>query len=128
MKQKREDRLWYKGIKFSSMFEVEVARYLDQLNISWERNEKLFPANMDNGKVLHYLPDFKLYINDEIIYLESKGTWWSKDKRIKTYKAVEQNNLNWICIMLSDWQKSKRCLGNKLRKIKNDLSSRGKLL
>lgn len=107
------------------MFEVEVAQYLDQLKISWERNTILFPAVMDDGKIKHYLPDFKLYINDEIVYLEAKGTWWSKDKRIKTYRAVEQNNLNWICIMLSDWQKSKRCLGNKLRKIKNDLSSRG---
>jgi len=103
------------------MFEVEVAQYLDQLNISWERNETLFPANMDDGKIKHYLPDF--FLPELNTYVESKGTWWSKDKRIKTYKAVEQNNLNWICIMLSDWQKSKRCLGNKLRKIKNDLSS-----
>lgn len=125
MKQKREDRLWYKGIKFSSMFEVEVAQYLDQLNVNWERNETLFPANMDDGKIKHYLPDF--FLPELNTYVESKGTWWSKEKRIKTYKAVEQNNLNWICIMLADWQKSKRCLGNKLRKIKNDLSSCGKL-
>lgn len=115
------------------MFEVEVAQYLDQLKISWERNTILFPAVMDDGKIKHYLPDFNIYFKnangDKILYiLETKGTWWSKDKRIKTYKAVEQNNLNWICIMSSDWQKSKRCLGNKLRKIKNDLSSRGELL
>ena len=92
MKQKREDRLWYKGIKFSSMFEVEVAQYLDQLNINWERNETLFPANMEDGKIKHYLPDFNLYFEnkngDKILYiLETKGTWWSKEKRIKTYKS-----------------------------------------
>lgn len=116
MKQKREDRLWYKGIKFSSMFEVEVAQYLDQLKISWERNTILFPAVMDDGKIKHYLPDFKLYINDEIVYLEAKGIFYTKEKRIKTYSAVEQNNLKWIIIFLKEWQKDKKILKYRLKR------------
>ena len=57
IEQKKHDKkCWYKGIQFSSVFEVEVAKYLDQLNIIWERNTTLFPATMDDGKILHYMP------------------------------------------------------------------------
>ena len=110
---KYESKLWYDGIKFSSLFEVEVAQYLDQLNIQWERNTKLFPATMDSGKVLHYMPDF--YICEPYnIYLEVKGIWFSKQKRIKTYKAVEQNNLQWTHILLKEWKQSKKILRHRI--------------
>ena len=32
-RDKHDKKCWYKGIQFSSIFEVEVAKYLDQLNI-----------------------------------------------------------------------------------------------
>lgn len=111
---KYEKKCWYCGIQFSSIFEVEVAKYLDQLNIHWERNEKLFPAVMDDGRTLHYLPDFVILGYDKPIYLEVKGIWFSKQKRIKTYKAVQQNNLQWTHILLKEWKQSKKILRNKI--------------
>lgn len=113
---KYEKKCWYCGIQFSSIFEVEVAKYLDQLNIKWERNQKLFPATMDDGRVLHYCPDF--YLPDLNIYCEAKGVWFTKEKRVKTFKAVQQNNLNWTYILLKEWQKSKRTLRYRIDNIR----------
>lgn len=111
-KEKRIKNLTYKGVVFSSYFEKEVASYLDQLGIAWERNEKAFPAVMEDGRVLHFVPDF--FLPDYNIFCESKGTWWTADKRKKTFLAVEQNNLNFVCIMLKDWKKSKKILRYKI--------------
>ena len=109
---KREKKLTYKGVTFCSHFEREVAVYLDQINISWQRNEKSFPAIMEDGSEKHFVPDF--YLPDYDIFVESKGIWWTKEKRVKTFRAVEQNNLNFVCIMLKDWQKSKKILRYKI--------------
>lgn len=111
-KDKYESKLWYGGIKFSSLFEVDVVKYLDQLDIKWERNEKLFSVLMDDGRTLHYMPD--LFLPDYNSYCEIKGIWFSKEKRIKTYKAVEQNNLNWIYILLKEWKQSKKILRSRI--------------
>lgn len=114
-RDKYESKLWYNGIKFSSLFEIEVVQYLDQLKIPWIKNETLFPATMDDGRVLHYLPD--LYIKEPYnVYCEIKGIWFSKEKRIKTYKAVEQNNLPWTYILLKEWKSSKRILRSRIEK------------
>lgn len=113
-KDKHDKKCWYRGIHFSSVFEVEVATYLDQLNIKWERNEKAFEAIMEDGNVKHYIPD--IFLPDYNCFVEIKGIWFSKDKRIKTYKAVEQNNLNWVYILLKEWKKSKRILRYRIEK------------
>jgi hypothetical protein len=105
-------KCWYNGIQFSSIFEVEVAQYLDQLKIKWEKNEKAFPATMEDGRILHYYPD--IYLPDFNAYCEVKGIWFSKEKRIKTYLAVEQNNLNWTHILLKEWKQSKHILRSRL--------------
>ncbi len=109
-----QKKLWYKGIKFCSLFEVDVVKYLDQLNIIWIKNEKQFPAIMDDGKILHYLPD--LYLPEHDVFLEIKGIWFSEIKKIKTFKAVEQNGLHWTYILLNEWKQSKKILKNKLKK------------
>ena len=102
----------YKGTQFDSIFEANVAQYLDQVNIVWERNKILFPAVMEDGRVLHYLPDF--FLPEHNAYLEVKGLWFCKEKRLKTYLAVEQNNLLWTHILLKEWKQSKRILRNRI--------------
>lgn len=116
LEQKKRDvytkKCWYCGIQFSSIFEVEVAKYLDQLNICWKRNEKLFPATMEDGRTLYYCPDF--FLPDLNIYCEAKGIWFSKEKRVKTFIAVQQNNLKWTYVLLKEWKQSKRILRHRL--------------
>lgn len=60
----------YKGYKFQGSWEVAFAKYLDNLNIKWERSNKKFDYtyNNDNHK---YLPDF--YLPDYNLYIEIKG-------------------------------------------------------
>lgn len=60
----------YKEYKFQGNWEVGFAKYLDKLNIKWERPNKKFDYkyNNDNHK---YLPDF--YLPDYNLYIEIKG-------------------------------------------------------
>lgn len=60
----------YKGYKFQGSWEVAFAKYLDNLNITWERPNKKFNYiyNNDNHK---YLPDF--YLPKYNLYIEIKG-------------------------------------------------------
>lgn len=60
----------YKGYKFQGSWEVAFAKYLDNLNIKWERPNKKFDYiyNNDNHK---YLPDF--YLPKYNLYIEIKG-------------------------------------------------------
>lgn len=117
---KYEKKCWYCGIQFSSIFEVEVAKYLDQLNIKWERNEKAFPALMEDGRILHYIPDFIILGYNKPIYLETKGKFFSSFKKDKTYKAVKDNSLNWIIVFLKEWRESKKCVHYKINKLIRD--------
>lgn len=51
-------------------WELEVAKFLDENNIKWNRNKIRFEYD-DNGKIRHYTPDF--YLTDNNSYLEVKG-------------------------------------------------------
>ena len=66
----------YKGYKFQGSWEFAFAKYLDNLNIKWERPNKKFDYkyNNDNHK---YLPDF--YLSDYNLYIEIKGYPTQKD-------------------------------------------------
>lgn len=122
--KKQADRLrklTYRGIVYCSIFEVEVAQYLDTCHLEWERNIKRFPVKMDN-KQYYYLPDFVVHFEEGDVYIESKG-FWKEYKKRKTFLAVKQNNLNWVLIMLKDWKESKRILKEKIYKVKNEIQS-----
>jgi hypothetical protein len=95
----------YQGFYFDSPFEIEIAKYLDTLDIKWKRNTKRFYFIFNNKKT-YYIPDF--YINNSF-YLEAKG-YWHGDKQQKTEEAVRQNNLNWKVIMWKDWKKNNSIL------------------
>lgn len=107
----------FKGIIFSSIFEKEVAQYLESCKIKWIRNEKRFSTFLD-GSMHYYVPDF--YLSDIDLYVESKGIFHTAAKKRKTYKAVIDNNLNWIIIYLKEWKIRKRTLKDKIDNFLNE--------
>lgn len=94
---------YYKTFYFDSLFEVEVAKFFDENNINWIRNTKRFYFEWKNKKT-YYIPDF--YFPDKNLYLETKGYYWG-DKRLRTLKAVEINQLKWIDILQKEWKNKK---------------------
>lgn len=120
-KQRKEERRkneylknrFYKGIQFDSIFEKEVAQYLDCCHINWERNKERYSCICDD-KQLFYVPDFLIHLENKTLVLETKGRWFSTQKKRKTYTAVSQNNLDWILLMLDDWKKNKHILKEKI--------------
>jgi hypothetical protein len=58
-------------IKVDGTWELVVAKYLDKIGVSWERNKKRFFYIKPNGVISTYQPDF--YIKDWDSFLEVKG-------------------------------------------------------
>lgn len=101
---------YYAKQYFDSQFEIEVAKFLDLHNIKWKRNTKRFYFNW-LGKDTYYIP---VFIINENLYLETKGYWYN-DKKEKTLKAIEQNNLNWVLLMQKEeWDINKNILLEKI--------------
>lgn len=89
----------YNGITLDSTWEVEVAKYLDENNIKWERVINGFPYIFENSEHL-YFPDF--YLVDYDYYIEVKGYERVRD----TIKYNVLNNL--IIIKQKEINKIKR--------------------
>ncbi len=81
---------FYKEIWLDSSWELALAKRLDDLGISWERDtgKHRLPYFDESGNKKNYFPDF--YIPSLNLYIEVKGFWTPGVK----YKmlAVEQNN------------------------------------
>lgn len=58
-------------VTLDGTWELIVARYLDLINIKWERNTKRFPYIKKSGVKSYYVPDF--YVKDWKTYIEIKG-------------------------------------------------------
>ena len=80
----RVKRIQYKDIWLDSSWEVEVAKALDENNISWYRPNKGFKYEWNNSMHIYY-PDF--YLPSYNIYIEVKGFERERD-RIK-YKILD---------------------------------------
>lgn len=72
----KDHHIQYKGQDFHSTWEVAYAKYLDTLNIKWERAKQRFLYVYKN-KNHYYTPDFYLPDTDE--YVEIKGYRTGKD-------------------------------------------------
>ena len=108
---------YYKDQHFDSQYEIEIAKFLDEHNIEWIRNTKRMYFEWE-GRRTYYIPDF--YLPKQDAYLETKGYYWG-DKREKTLKAVEFNNLRWIELMQrQEWWKDKHILLEKIKKFDLD--------
>jgi hypothetical protein len=58
-------------IKLDGSWELKVAKHLDNLGLTWERNKKRFDYVRMDGKNCTYQPDF--YVHEWHSYLEVKG-------------------------------------------------------
>lgn len=77
----RSIKQWYNSpiaglVHLDSSWEVAYAKYLDENNIRWIRNEIMFPYPWGKRK-RYYIPDF--YLIDEQLYVEIKGLKTDKD-------------------------------------------------
>lgn len=59
------------SVKLDGTWELKVAKWLDDQQLTWERNNKRFPYIHLNGKQSHYVPDF--WVEEWNAYLEVKG-------------------------------------------------------
>ena len=83
---------WYKGIKFASSYELQVANSLDINGIEWVRSSSLH--YIDNvGKKHHYTADF--YLPEYDIYLDPKNDFLIENVNPRMgYSDVEK--INWV--------------------------------
>lgn len=82
----RVKKVEYKGVLLDSQWEVDLAIWLDQNGIIWERPNKGFEYDYKGKKHIYY-PDF--YLPQLNIYVEVKGYKREKDE----YKWKALNNL-----------------------------------
>lgn len=82
----RVKKVEYKGVLLDSQWEVDLAIWLDQNGIIWERPNKGFEYDYKGEKHIYY-PDF--YLPQLNIYVEVKGYKREKDE----YKWKALNNL-----------------------------------
>lgn len=79
--------------------EIQVAQYLDRLNLNWHRNWNGFCYIDLKGKKRKFYPDF--YIEDYDLYVEYKG-WIDKKNLHKMTNALENNNFKLKIIYSND--------------------------
>ena len=88
-------RIEYKGIRFESSWEYEVAIELDNNNIDWKRPSPLLYLD-NNNQQRRYYPDF--YLPEYNIYLDPKNDYVKKLDEIKIKQVQEQNNVKIILL------------------------------
>lgn len=108
----------YKGIQFHGNWEVAFAKFLDNINIIWERPTEKFEYILDN-KTHYYTPDFYLPVFN--LYIEIKGyptnkdfLKWSqfpKDKKLDIYFGDDLSNLG----IINDYKDVYNNIDNKFR-------------
>ena len=58
-------------VRLDGTWELETAKYLDKMGLTWRRNKERFPYQHPLGYIAHYTPDF--YVENWNSYLEVKG-------------------------------------------------------
>jgi hypothetical protein len=72
----RGKKTWYESkiagnVFLDSSYELRYAKYLDNNNIPWIKNNKKFPYYDENNRLRNYIPDFYLLETED--YIEIKG-------------------------------------------------------
>lgn len=84
-------RYEYKGIKFRSKFEREIAKYLTKLDLVWQYEEIIFFS--EDGSSIVTIPDF--YISDVDLFLEAKSKTDKITSRVNSkIEFVKNQNCN----------------------------------
>lgn len=83
----------YKNIWMDSTWEVDIAKYLDEKNIKWERDRKkhMFWWTDDTGTRRRYYPDF--YLPDYGLYLDPKNKYKIKLDLDKISRVLQENKI-----------------------------------
>jgi hypothetical protein len=103
---------YYKNDWYDSPFEIEIAKFLEKNEISFERNTNRFYFDWE-GRKTYYIPDF--YLPSKKVFLEVKGYWHRPRERYE--KCISENNLKWICLEYKEWKKDSNILLQKLGSI-----------
>jgi len=86
----------YNNTGFDSMWEVALAKRLDELHVHWERNAARYLSYVDlNGRVRKYFPDF--YVPSLDTYIEVKGYATTATKH-KMSDAATRNNVKLVIL------------------------------
>jgi hypothetical protein len=86
----KRSKLKYKDICFRSSWELNFAKYLDELKTPWTYEEVTLPLGSLGG----YTPDF---IVDNIIY-EIKGYYWNDDSKFLRAKELYSDKYTFILL------------------------------
>jgi len=85
-------RYIYKNILMDSSWEVNIAKWMDNNGIAWERNKKLCLWWTDTlGNRRRYHPDF--YIPSLNIYIDTKNSYLMIKDEFKIRKVIEENKI-----------------------------------
>lgn len=83
---------------FLNLEELTIAKLLDDLKATWNRNTRGFEYE-DNEKIRKFYPDF--YVDELKSYVEYKG-WITDQMRRKMNSAVSKNDFNLIIVVGKD--------------------------
>lgn len=98
-KNQRNKKAFYKDIQMDSMWEVAVAKYLDDNNIIWKYEEKHYPL-MESKT---YSPDFFIYDSEDnlVKLIEVKGLFREANRiKFELFKSMYPD----IVIELWQWK------------------------
>lgn len=103
-------RIIYKGIRFESSWEYELAVDLDKYNIVWNRPSPLLYKDINN-QTRRYYPDF--YLPEYNIYLDPKNDYVKKLDASKILQVQSQNKVTVILLGKSqlNWDTVKKLIG-----------------
>ena len=74
----------FNGVKLDGLWELEVAKYLENNNIKWERPKNGFKYIWNNSEHI-YFPDF--YLPEYNYYIEVKG--YQRDRDLYKWQSIE---------------------------------------
>jgi hypothetical protein len=102
----------YNGVKMDSSWEVDIAKWMDNENIKWERSRKKYMLwwTDDNGNKRRYYPDF--YLPEYDVYLDPKNKYKIENDRIKMERVIKENRITLYWGLLENVKKEIDILRN----------------
>ena len=94
-------------VRLQGTYELRFAKILDKLGWEWQNTKEYFPYCEDHS----YVPDFKVLLNDKIIYFDTKG-WFSEKEQNKIKQVRENCDINLIIVTKDILQTYERMMQN----------------
>lgn len=90
--------VYYKDIKMRSSWETSFAQQLDEKNITWEHEPKVFVI----GHAKRYIPDF--YLPHLDLYVEIKPACFVTEKVLEKLKGMEERGHSISLVTEDSWE------------------------